>query len=677
MKYIIILSVLLTLSQEIVFSQTGCLPLIQICSLEYQGAFIIPSGTFGESITDYMAGPIAFNPQTNSMFVSGFDVQGGLAEFSIPALVNSTTIADLNTATVLQDFRLILNETPDGNPQNIDRITGMKYDNGKLIVNAIEFYDASADNTHTSLVIEDASDIANSTISGYYELEGAAHTAGWISPVPAIWQPLLGGNWITGNSSRYSINGRLPMGVTAFIFDPEDLKGSPSGIIPTTTLLDYDLTNPLYADYSSYADANFNLIEVNGSTHPGHTFEDADAIVGENDLWTEESFVGYGLIVPGTRTYLTIGASGGHKSGMGYKPTQDNGNLCGGPCPYEASDYYNYYWLWDVNDLLAVKNGLLNPHDVRPYAYGVFEAPFQFDLYNNSPEFHPIVGGTYDPNSGLIYLTIYDGASTGAFDRIPVIAAYKLKSSSLEIQNVQASDSLFTGHDTIYTSGTISITSGNSIIFEGSKSVILNPGFIAEFGCNFTARIGSSCVNYMKIQNIPTSENLFSGIDTILNAGLVPVAVDNSIIFEGTKSAMLNPSFIAESGSHFIAKINTDTETDPPSIMAKRINSSNISETEKIWESQKLPPPAQLIIYPNPFHNQTTISFYLERPIDKVEIGLFDLRGRSIKSWYDGIALPAGQYEIQLSNSTLESGIYFVQLRTENEIQTQKLVLQK
>jgi len=84
--------------------------------------------------------------------------------------------------------------------------------------------------------------------------------------------------------------------------------------------------------------------------------------------------------------------------GIGYKPTQSDGNVCGGPCPYDADDYYNYYWLWDVNDLLAVKNGTLNPHDVRPYDYGVFNAPF--------------------------------GASTGAYDRVPAIAAYSISIDS-------------------------------------------------------------------------------------------------------------------------------------------------------------------------------------------------------------------------------------------------------
>lgn len=216
------------------------------------------------------------------------------------------------------------------------------------------------------------------------------------------------------------------MGVSAFSFDPQDFDATPDAITPTTTLLDFDLSDPLYADFDTLSNANYNILELNGSTFTCHTINDADATIGANSLWTEVSQASFGLIIPNTRTYLSIGSSGGHQSGIGYKAEQDNGNCCGGPCAYEADDYYNYYWLWDVNDLLAVKNGTMNPYDVRPYAYGVFDAPFQHDAYTDSPEFHPVVGGTFDPEAGLLYLTIYDGGATGQYSRNPLIAAYKI-----------------------------------------------------------------------------------------------------------------------------------------------------------------------------------------------------------------------------------------------------------
>jgi len=61
----------------------------------------------------------------------------------------------------------------------------------------------------------------------------------------------------------------------------------------------------------------------------------------------------------GTRTYAVFGYSSGHNSGIDYKATQDDGAACHGPCSYEAADIDNYYWLFDMNDLMAVKQGSL------------------------------------------------------------------------------------------------------------------------------------------------------------------------------------------------------------------------------------------------------------------------------------------------------------------------------
>ena len=396
-------------------------PLFHIENMLYQGAFYIPGETYGESNSNYTSGTIEYNSENNSLYLAGFNLHGAIGEFAIPEIVNSTDLNQLNTTTNLQPFRRILNLTPDGNPQGLDRISGIKLIDGKLVVNAIEYYDAPANNTKTTMVLEDPDDIATGTINGYYSLEGAAHAGDWISPVPDEWQELLGGTYLSGSSNKWAINGRCVMGISAFIFD--FIQDS---IIPTTAVLDFNLSNPMYADYSSYASTNYNLVEINGETFSGHTFEDADAVVGTNDLWTEESEVSYGFIIPGTRTYFTIGASGGHNSGIGYKATQNNGHTCGGPCAYDADDYYNYYWLWDVNDLLAVKNNTLMPYEVRPYEYGIFDAPFQTDILLNTDEFHPIRGGSYDPETGMLYLTIYDGGSTGTYERAPAIAVYQI-----------------------------------------------------------------------------------------------------------------------------------------------------------------------------------------------------------------------------------------------------------
>ncbi len=374
------------------------LPLFNISQLTYEGAFRIKASENGISDINYSQGPIAYNYDNHSLFIVGHAHQQAIAEYAIPEIVKSETLSELNMIeTPIQVFSNVLSKTTDGNPEGIDRVGGLYYANhggqAKLIVNAYEYYDAPADNTVSTLIVNDANALESSSVSGYYSFEGnAAHTSGWLSPIPEAWQEVLSGTHITGHSSGIPIISRASVGPSAFSFEINDVLNATQSI-ETTTLLDFSLKNPLNSDLSNDSKTN--------------------------DLWTHLSMATYGFIVPGTRTYLTLGKSGGHESGVCYKCTQDNGNLCGGYCTPEANDNYQYYWLWDVNDLVAVKNGTLNPYDVRPYEHGYFDTPFQG---NGSKS---IGGGTYDPSTGNLYLSVQSGdTEQGTYARPPVIVVY-------------------------------------------------------------------------------------------------------------------------------------------------------------------------------------------------------------------------------------------------------------
>lgn len=375
------------------------LPLLGIEDFEYQGAFRLPADTYGGSSLNYSEGPIEYNSDNHSLFVVGHSHHQAIAEFAIPDLVKSSDILDLNMAAApLQSFSTVLDSTTNGNPQSINRIGGMTYigNNGspQLVVNGYEYYDAPGDNSHTTLVVRDSRNISGSEKAGYTRFNGGAgHTSGWISPVPFIWQSLIGSTHITGQSSGIPIISRTSVGPSAFAFNASDLISAPlPDPILTTKLLDFSLDNRLHADLSNSS--------------------------GKNNLWTHLSRATFGFVVPGTRTYATLGFSGGHASGVCYKCTQDNGNLCGGYCARAADDYYHYYWLWDIADLLAVKSGSMNSYDVRPYAYGKFPTAF------NSNE---LGGGSFDPVSGLLFLSVQRAdRSQGEYSNPPIIVVYKL-----------------------------------------------------------------------------------------------------------------------------------------------------------------------------------------------------------------------------------------------------------
>ncbi|MBU3024875.1 T9SS type A sorting domain-containing protein [Zobellia galactanivorans] len=375
------------------------LPLFDISQLTYEGAFRIKASTNGVSDLNYSQGPIAYNYENHSLFIVGHAHQQAVAEYAIPEIVKSESLSELNMVEQpIQVFSPVLSKASEGNPEKIDRVGGLYYVNqggqAKLIVNAYEYYDAPADNTLSTLIVNDANALETSSVSGYYRFEGSppAHSSGWISPIPEDYQEALGGDHITGHSSGIPIISRASVGPSAFAFDITDAL-STSSTIKTTTLLDFSLTNPLHSDLSNESKTN--------------------------DIWTHLSRATYGFIIPGTRTYLTIGSSGGYESGVCYKCVQDNGNLCGGYCTPQAKDNYQYYWLWDMNDLIAIKNGTLKPYEAQPYDHGFFNTPFQA----NGPK--KIGGGAFDPSTGNLYLSVQSGdTEQGTYARPPVIVVY-------------------------------------------------------------------------------------------------------------------------------------------------------------------------------------------------------------------------------------------------------------
>ena len=383
------------------------LPLFQIGNLKFAGGFKVPQETLGESEASYAEGPITLGANGTSMYMVGHAYQQAIAEISIPEIVNTTSVSALRRASAIQNFSRVLSRPASGNVDNLDRIGGMEYVNGMLLVNAYVYYDANAGADTTTMAIQNANNLSGSAVAGYHRFAARAHAAGWISPIPAEWQQALGGTHISGYSSGGPIISRWSVGPSAFAFTPTNpnLANASPTTIPATTLMDFSLQNPMGMDAGS-AESYLNNSDRN------------------NKMWNHITSAKYGFVVPGTRTYMAVGFSGGYDSGVGYKITQDNGNVCGGYCAYSASDYSNYYWLFDLNDLLAVKNGSMNSYDIKPYAFGKFESAFA------NGGFSPILGGAVDINRGLLYLNLEAVEPFEWGGGYPGVAVYSLGTQS-------------------------------------------------------------------------------------------------------------------------------------------------------------------------------------------------------------------------------------------------------
>lgn len=373
------------------------LPLLHRSDFVYRGAFRLPADDYGSSNLNYSEGPLAVSSNGQSIFIVGHSHHQNIAEFAIPPLVGSTVLSQLNMAGApLQTFTPVLERASTGNPQALDRIGGLYHFAGsepQLVVNAYEYYDADNNSSQTTLVARNSAQLATCTMDGFHTFQGGAgHTSGWISPIPNEWRTALGGDHLAGQSSGMPIISRFSVGPSAFAFAIDNLTGpTVPNPVPTIRLLDFSLEHPLHSDLANDSRTN--------------------------TLWTHLSRVVFGMVVPGSRTYLTLGYSGGHSSGVCYKCVPEGSSeACGGYCARHVDDYALYYWLWDLNDLLAVKNGTQQPYAPRPYEHGEFVIPFATN---------ELGGGSYDPSSNTLYLTVQRAdLAQGEYNNPPVVVAF-------------------------------------------------------------------------------------------------------------------------------------------------------------------------------------------------------------------------------------------------------------
>jgi len=380
--------------------------LAAITDFQYAGAFRLKNGDFGDSSLDYAVGTLAINPIKQSLFIAGHDHDRAVAEYPLIAAGMQTDVASLpETAPPLQNFSSLLDLVP--NPQTINRITGLYWFNGSLIVNAENWYDAGGVATDTTLVVPDADNLA-AVANGFFRMQGGANAAGYMGPIPEQWQSAFGAQHFTGWSSVYSITSRYSIGPSLWTFDPNALISADpvtDPIVVTQPKMNYP-----FAGFGTAGHLSERALEWAQQGTPG-PFPPADA------LWNQLSAGMYGFFIPGTKTFAVIGHTSALQSGMAYKALQSDGHQCGGPCPFDPADHTNYYWFYNVDDILSATNS----YDPKPYAYGSFDVPFDADGTR------PVLGATFDQTTNTLYLAIKNAAQLGTYDRPPLIVTYKLE----------------------------------------------------------------------------------------------------------------------------------------------------------------------------------------------------------------------------------------------------------
>jgi hypothetical protein len=362
--------------------------------IEYLGAFRVNAD--GQSSSNYAVGTLGYNPDNNSIFMVGHSHHNAIAEFKIPSELSfEKQPSEILEASVLQQYVTILDKKDVGNTTN--KINGILYHKQNLLVSSEIWYDGNAKNLDNLQIFSNALDIRSSGFKGMLQISGAAKAAGYISKVPPELVDKIGTEYVIGWASNYSITSRYSQGPSLFRFEPNQAIDK---VITISRKID---TEPLMV---------FPLSEGTQLVEGGNEYS-----FDISPIWGPVAKAKYGFIIPGTTYFLAIGQHSGLHSGVGYKITQEDGRLCSGPCSHDSLDIYNYFWMFDVNDMLKADK----PWLVRPISYGKWSHP-----YDKSGT-RGVLGGTFDDVNNILYLAISGAGQTGTYDRPPLIISYKIK----------------------------------------------------------------------------------------------------------------------------------------------------------------------------------------------------------------------------------------------------------
>lgn len=375
-----VLLLAVTLVNPVSVDAQSTAPLLRQNDFIYVGAFRLPTNF------QYGGTAVAYNPANNSLFMVGHSNQQQSAEITIPPLVNSSSLNNLNVASVLQPLTDALEgqrrSVNPGDP-NDQRIGGQLVYNGKLYVSVYSYYDAQKTQLGSHFVRPlDLS--VRGQLSGPVKVGNRypGWVSGYMTPIPAAWQAAFGGPALTGNFGL-AIAGQQSWGPAASVFDPEDIANSNPA--PAELLVGYPKDQSVLGGDWGTTNGFFN-----GSTR-------ADGI----------------LFAEGTSSVLFFGkhGTGPFCYGSGAKcndPVDSTDGVHGYPYIYQV-------WSYDANDLVAVRQGAMQPQEVVPYEIWQLQMPLERD------DSHRIGGVAYDKARNLLYFVQRFRDNSG-----PVVHAFRL-----------------------------------------------------------------------------------------------------------------------------------------------------------------------------------------------------------------------------------------------------------
>lgn len=356
--------------------------LLEATDLTYEGSFTLPiDGDGTEQSLAYGGTGLAYNPNNNSLFITGHDWHQLTAEVSIPELTATSDPNEMQRATFLQrpedaaDGKLSdISSPPDA---DYARVGGYLVDGESLIVSAYDYYDASGEQIRSHL-LTDVSLGDSSALQALSPDIESRWLGGPMAHIPEHWREAFGGDSYIGGLGGISIASNSSVGPAAATFSIDAFTEGASA----TLVLGYPLERAL------------------------------DGPEQQSELWNLTSTV-TGIVFPkGSSSVLFFGTQGVGEYCYG------TGDECGDPLNSSKGTHaypYRYQvWAYDANELVAVANGQRTAESLRPYAH------WELDVPTPALSFQ-LTGTAYDSQAQRIYVAQEFAEGTN-----PVIHAFAI-----------------------------------------------------------------------------------------------------------------------------------------------------------------------------------------------------------------------------------------------------------
>jgi hypothetical protein len=266
------------------------------------------------------------------------------------------------------------------------------------------------------------------------------------------------------------------------------------------------------------------------------------------------------------------------------------------------------------------------------------------------------------PTSG----TFTGGVSTNLF------LGYGAQSTTLQVSNIVSGGNGVDPRTYTYAWTGAGLSSTNSAVPVFTPTIAGNYTFSVivtnKYGCTTSATI-SICVKDIREVD---KKGKFTGKVFICHAPPGNPSNNNTLSISVNAVA----SHLSQHSDDRLGSCS-DAPCTAPSNMMMSTNSTggSVSAPTKVAATEFNLNSTEMVAYPNPFTQQTTVRFTLPYQEDHATLDIYDLKGVKIQTLFNGNANAQTTYEVQFNGQNLSAGTYFFRLITAKEVKSFKVVM--